>query len=103
MQRQTQIQPKVSRTYGDTALFGVQFFGTDELITQPNITRSACKTFYRLFVFDVSKQKEKLKTSVVDIKLKETFTESVAANKELLHWSSQTRYYHSSLMATKCL
>ena len=29
---------KFSRVYGDAALFGVKFFGMDELITQSNIT-----------------------------------------------------------------
>ena len=66
--------------YGDTALFGVKFFGMNELITQFNITRSDYKTLYPLFTFDVSKQKEKLKSSVVDIQIKADFTENVPAN-----------------------
>ena len=52
--------------YGDAALFGVKFLGMDELITQSNITPSDYKTLYPLFTFHVSKQKEKLKSSVVD-------------------------------------
>ena len=67
--------------YGDTALFGVKFFGMDELITQSNITRSDYKTLYHLFTFDVSKQKEKLKSPVVDIQIKANYTENVSANK----------------------
>ena len=51
-----------------------------ELITQSNITRSDYKTLYPLFTFKVSKQKEKLKSSVVDIQIKENFTENVRAN-----------------------
>ena len=47
-----------SRVYGDAALFGVQFFGMDELITQTNITPSVYKTLYHLFTFDVSEQKQ---------------------------------------------
>ena len=47
---------KFSRVYGDAALFGVKFFGMDELITQSNITPSDYKTLYLLFTFDVSKQ-----------------------------------------------
>ena len=31
---------KLSRVYGDGALFGVKFFGMDELLTQSNITYS---------------------------------------------------------------
>ena len=48
---------KFSRVYRDAALFGVKFFGMDELITQSNITPSDYKTLYPLFTFDVSKQK----------------------------------------------
>ena len=66
--------------YGDAALFGVKFFGMDELITQSNITPSDYKTLYPLFTFDVIKQKEKLKSSVVDIQIKANFTENVSAN-----------------------
>ena len=66
--------------YGDAALFGVKFFGMDELITQANITHSDFKILYLLFTFDVSKEKEKLKSSVVDIEIKANFTENVPAN-----------------------
>ena len=48
---------KLSRVYGYAALFGVKFFGMDELITQSNITPSDYKTLYPLFTFDVSKRK----------------------------------------------
>ena len=69
-----------SRVYGDAAWFGVKFFGIDELITQSNITPNDYKTLYSLFTFDVSKQKENLKSSVVDIQIKANFTENVPAN-----------------------
>ena len=62
---------KFSRVYG--ALFGVKFFGMDELITQSNKTPYDYKTLYPLFTFDVRKQKEKLKSSVVDIQIKANF------------------------------
>ena len=92
-----------SRVYGDAALFGVKFFGMDELITQSNITASHYKTLYPLFTFDVSKQKEKLKSSVVDSQIKANFTENVLPTQEHMHWLFQTRCCHSSLTATKCL
>ena len=75
---------KFSTVYGDAALFGVTFFGMDELITQSNITSSDYKTLYPLFRFDVSKQKEKLKSSVVDIQIKVNFTEYVCDLLEIL-------------------
>ena len=61
-------------------MFGIKFFGMDELITQCKITPSDYKTLYPLFTFDVSKQKEKLKSSVVDIQIKANFTENIPAN-----------------------
>ena len=71
---------KLSRVYGDAALFGVKFFGMDELIIQSNITPSDYKTLYPLFTFDVNKEKEKLKSSVVDIQIKANFIDYVPAN-----------------------
>ena len=68
------------RVYGDAALFGVKFCGMDELITHSKIIPSDYTTLYLLFTFDVSKQKEKLKSSVVDIQIKANFTEYVPAN-----------------------
>ena len=47
---------KFSKVYGDGALFGVKFFGMDELLTQSNITPSDYKTLYPVFTFDVSKE-----------------------------------------------
>ena len=64
---------------GDAAMFAVKFVGMDELITQFNITPSDYKTLYPLFTFDVSKQKEKLKSSVIDIQIKANFIKNVPA------------------------
>ena len=91
---------KFSRVYGDAALFGVKFFAMDELITQFNITPSDYKTLYPLFTFDVSKQKEKLKSSVVDIQIS---SKMFPPTQEHLHWLFQIRCCHSNLTVTKCL
>ena len=56
-----------SRDYDDASMFGVRYFGMDELITRANISLIDYKSLYSLFVFDVSKQSKKLKTSVVDV------------------------------------
>ena len=81
-----------SRVYGNAALFGVKFFGMDELITQTNITPSDYNTLYPLFTFGVSKQKEKLKSSVSDIQIKANFTENVPASSAYFrHFSIQYR------------
>ena len=72
---------KFSTVYGDAALFGVKFFAMEELITQSNITPSDYKTLYPLFTFDVTKQKEKLKSSVVDIQINANVIENFPANR----------------------
>ena len=66
--------------YDGAVLFGVKFLGMDELITQSNITPSDYKALYPPFTFDVSKQKEKIKSSVADIQMKTNFTLNVPVN-----------------------
>ena len=64
---------KYSRIYGDAALFRKKFYNMDELISNHNINPVNYKKLYPLFVFDVTKQSEKLKTSVSDIHIKASF------------------------------
>src|SRR6218665_942591 len=68
-----------SRAYRDAATFSKKFYGMNELITQSNITPADYKDLYPLFVFDVSKQSERLKTSVVDIQVKAFFDDAPSA------------------------
>ena len=63
-----------SRIYGDASLFRKKFFNMDELISNPGINPIDYKTLYPLYVFDVTKQSEKLKTSVSDIHVKAFFS-----------------------------
>ena len=62
-----------SRVYADVANFRSKFFNMDELISSPNINPSDYKDLYNLFLFDVSKQSEKLKQSTTDIQVKMFF------------------------------
>ena len=71
-----------SRAYGDAASFRSKFYHIDELVSNPNITPSDYKTFYSVFVFDVSKQSERLKTTVPDIQIKTQFNKHVPAGTE---------------------
>ena len=64
---------KFSRIYGDAASFRKKFFNMDELISNSGIDPKSYKQLYPLFVFDVTKQSEKLKTSVSDIHIKASF------------------------------
>ena len=75
-------QQKFSRVYGDDAAFRTKFYSVAELISSPNITPSDYKELFSMFVFDVTKQSEKLKNSVTDIQIKAQFSANVAANTE---------------------
>ena len=66
-----------SRVYGDAAESRSKFFNMSGLVSNPNITPSDYKTFYPLFLFDVSKQSEKIKYSTSDIQIKMHFTNNV--------------------------
>ena len=69
-----------SRIYGDASLFRKKFFNMDELISNTGIDPISYKNIFPLFVFDVTKQSEKLKTSVSDIHIKATFTGNPGAD-----------------------
>ena len=71
---------KFSMVYGDAAEFGSKFFNMNELISNPNITPMEYKNLYPLFLFDVSKQSEKLKYSTTDIQIKMHFSAGTPAN-----------------------
>jgi len=75
-------QQKFSRVYGDAAAFRTKFYNVEELISSPNVTPADYKELFPMFVFDVSKQSEKLKNSVTDIQIKAQFSANVAANTE---------------------
>ena len=74
------LAQKFSRVYGDAAEFRSKFYNMDELISSPNITPYYFKSLYPLFLFDVSKQSEKLKYSTTDIQIKMHFSANVPAN-----------------------
>ena len=74
---------KFSRIYGETAEFRKKFFNMDELVSNPNFTPSEFKNLYPLFLFDVSKQSEKLKYSTTDIQIKMDFNQGLAANTQV--------------------
>ena len=71
---------KFSRIYGDAAIFRKKFYNMDELVSNHNINPVDYKNLYPLFVFDVTKQSEKLKTSVSDIHIKATFNNNNPPN-----------------------
>ena len=76
------VGQKFSRVYGDAAEFRSKFYNMDELVSSPNITPSDYSTLYPLFLFDVSKESEKLKYSTTDIQIKMHFNANVPANTQ---------------------
>ena len=76
------LSQKFSRAYGDAAEFRSKFFNMCELISNPNINPAEYKALYLLFLFDVSKQSEKLKYSTTDIQVKKHFNANVPANTQ---------------------
>ena len=76
------VGQKFSRVYSDVAEFRAKFFNMDELVSSPNITPADYRTLYPLFLFDVSKQSEKIKYSTTDIKIKMHFSRNVPANTQ---------------------
>ena len=75
-------QQNFSRVYGDAAAFRTKCYNFEDLISNPNITPVDYKKLFPMFVFDVTKQSEKLKNSVTDIQIKAQFSENIAANTE---------------------
>ena len=74
------MKNQYGRIYGDSALFRKKFYNMDELVSNPGINPIYYKNIFPLFVFDVSKQSEKLKTSVSDIHIKASFGANPPAN-----------------------
>ena len=73
---------KYSRAYGDAAEFRAKFFNMDELVSNPNINPADYINLYPLFLFDVSKQSEKLKYSTTDIQVKMYFNAGIPLNTQ---------------------
>ena len=69
-----------SRVYGDAALFRTKFFNMNELISNANFTPAEYKDLYTLFVFDVSKQSDRLQYSTTDIQINVDFEPNPPAN-----------------------
>ena len=73
---------QIGRAYGDVAEFRSKFFNINELISNSCIEAFEYKNLYPLFLFDVSKQSERLKYSTTDIQVKIEFNDQVPAGTE---------------------
>ena len=70
---------KYSRAYRDAAKFDNRLYGSSEIIGQPNLSAQNYRYICPFFVFDVSKQAERLKSTVLDVQIKATFNSNVPA------------------------
>ena len=70
------------RIYGDSSTFRKKFYNMDELVSNHNINPVDYKNLYPIFVFDVTKQSEKLKTAVSDIHVKMRFNTDPALDRD---------------------
>ena len=71
---------KYSRAFRDAAKLDNRLYGVSDIIAQPNLTALNYKYICPLFVFDVSKQAERLKSTVLDVQIKATFGSNVPAD-----------------------
>ena len=74
---------RFSNVYGDAADFRSKFFNMDELVSNPNFTSLEYRNLYPLFLFDVTKQSEKLKYSTTDIQVKVQFRANAPPNTQV--------------------
>ena len=70
------------RIYGDSSTFRKKFYNMDELVSNHNINPVDYKNLYPIFVFDVTKQSEKLKTAVSYIHVKMRFNTNPALDND---------------------
>ncbi len=72
-------QQKYSRVYKQATDFRKNYYGMDELISNSNINPVDYKDLFPLYVFDVSKQSERVKGGITDITFKAQFAVNVPA------------------------
>ena len=76
------VENRFCRIYGDSSTFRKKFYNMDELVSNHNINPVDYKNLYPIFVFDVTKQSEKLKTAVSDIHVKMRFNTNPALDDD---------------------
>jgi len=81
-----------SSAYYDAAKFSEKFYGMSDLITHGNITPANFRDLFPLMVFDVSKQSERLKSSVVDIQIN-PLLHGVAFLQRVFNFETLSNYF----------
>ena len=70
---------KYSRAFRDAAKFDNRLYEVSDIIAQPNLTALNYRYICPIFVFDVSNQAERSKSTVLDVQIKATFNANVLA------------------------
>lgn len=73
-------QNQFARVYRDLSKFRADYTGVTPDLAHCNISPSEWKSLYSFYVFDVSKQSERLKASTIDVRIKARFSQNVPAN-----------------------
>ena len=68
---------KYSRAFRDADKFDNRLYGISDIIAQPNLTALNYRYICPIFVFNVSNQAERLKSTVLDVQIKATFNSNV--------------------------
>ncbi|MCG8373489.1 MAG: hypothetical protein MI700_08160 [Balneolales bacterium] len=71
-----------ARLFRDVTKFRANYSGLTPELSHCNISPSDWKDLYPFYVFDVSKQSERLKTSTIDVKIKVRFEGNAPANTQ---------------------
>lgn len=74
------VKNHYNRLYREFHQFLGKYFGISETVTQTSVDPIDYKHLFPLFVFDVSRQSEKIASAVVDITIQCYFHENVGAN-----------------------
>ncbi len=71
-----------ARFYKELVDFRLKYYGVDSMLGKTCVNPSTYKDLYPLFIFDVSKQSERLNQGVVDITVKTEFGENVPVDTD---------------------
>lgn len=71
-----------ARLFGDLSKFRANYSGVTPELAHCNISPSEWKSLYPFYVFDVTKQSERLKVDTIDVKIKVRFAGNVPADTQ---------------------
>ncbi len=76
------VQNRFARLFSDVSKFRANYTGVTPELAHCNISPSEWKSLYPFYVFDLTKQSERLKLTTIDMRIKVRFAENVPANTQ---------------------